>query len=44
MCSSANGRLAADIDLLDKRMVEIVASDTVLAHRCRESDRYWPVR
>ena len=29
------GRLASDIDLLDKRMVEIVASDTVLAHRYR---------
>src|SRR5262249_26162723 len=29
------GRLAGDIDLLDKRMVEIVASDTVLAHRYR---------
>ena len=29
------GRLAGDIDLLDKRMVEIVASDTMPAHRCR---------
>jgi transposase len=29
------GRLAADIDLLDKRMVEIVASDAALAHRYR---------
>jgi transposase len=29
------GRLAADIELLDKRMVEIVASDAALAHRYR---------
>jgi transposase len=29
------GRLAGDIDLLDKRMVEIVANDPVLAHRYR---------
>jgi transposase len=29
------GRLAADIDLLDKRMIEIVANDAVLAHRYR---------
>ncbi len=28
-------RLAADIDLLDKRMVEIVATDDALAHRYR---------
>src|SRR2546428_8187573 len=28
-------RLAADIDLLDKRMVEIVATDDVLVHRYR---------
>ena len=29
------GRLAGDIDLLDKRMVEIVANDPALAHRYR---------
>jgi transposase len=29
------GRLAADIELLDGRLVEIVASDVVLAHRYR---------
>src|SRR5499426_2204779 len=29
------GRLAADIELLDKRMVEIVATDAALAHRYR---------
>ena len=29
------GRLAADIDLLDKRMVEIVATDDALVHRYR---------
>jgi transposase len=29
------GRLAAEIDLLDKRMVEIVATDAALAHRYR---------
>ena len=28
-------RLGADIDLLDKRLVEIVGSDTALAHRYR---------
>ncbi len=29
------GRLAADIDVLDERMVEIVATDAALAHRYR---------
>src|SRR5262249_41238352 len=29
------GRLAADIELLDKRLVEIVATDAALAHRYR---------
>jgi transposase len=29
------GRLAADIELLDKRLVEIVATDATLAHRYR---------
>ena len=29
------GRLAADIDLLDERMVEIVATDAAFAHRYR---------
>ena len=29
------GRLAADIELLDNRLVEIVATDAALAHRCR---------
>ena len=43
-------RLAADIDLLDKRMVEIVAtmmhSSTAIAcsRRCQESAQYWPAR
>jgi transposase len=29
------GRLAADIELLDKRLIEIVATDAALAHRYR---------
>src|SRR5262252_2987461 len=29
------GRLAGDIELLDKRLVEIVATDATLAHRYR---------
>ena len=43
-------RLAADIDLLDERLVEIVATDAALAHRyrlltpCRVSERCWPAR
>ena len=43
-------RLAADIDMLDRRLVEITASDAALAHRyrlltpCRVSVWCWPAR
>jgi transposase len=36
MCTAINiARLAADIDVLDQRLVEIVATDVALAHRYR---------
>jgi transposase len=47
---SSIARLAADIDMLDRHLAEIVGSDAALALDtgcslpCRESDQCWPAR